>query len=307
MRKLTAFSAVLALAVAMPLAAQGDPAALVIRVQGDVMVTHADGAASAAAIGERMFVGDEVAPAPGARAILITRSGGQQVVTASMTIAEPRGGGNPGMFERAMATLAQAASTDATAGGRQGMIRPIPGNTALVGPRNGLVVTATRPTFVWTASPGKSYDLMLRATTGGRPQIFEVGSDTTWTLPDDVPELEHGVTYAWTVFVGGRRGGRPQPQQEFRVIGLEESVQLQDFLDQITAFGLDPMGDGLFLTAVAYRDLGLFYDARSALDGIEEEGAMSPDLYMLKGEILSTLGREREARAAFDMADTVMR
>jgi predicted RNA polymerase sigma factor len=34
---------------------------------------------------------------------------------------------------------------------------------------------------------------------------------------------------------------------------------------------------------------------------------MSADMYMLKGEILNTLGHEAEARAAFDKADALMR
>jgi len=306
MKKLTALGAAFALALTAPLTAQ-DPAALVIRVTGDVNVTHGGGSPSAAGVGERMFVGDELLPSPGSRAILITRTGGQQVVTANTTVAEPTGGGNPGMFERAMATLAQAASTDATAGGRQGMIRPIPGATSLVSPINGLVVISTRPTFTWTESPDQSYELMLRKVGGGRPEIYDVGTATSWTLPDDVAELEAGATYSWTVFVGGRRGGRPVPQLEFQVLGLEQAVEIEGFMDEITAFGLDPRGDGLFLSAVAYRDMELFYDAREALAGIEAAGTMSADLYMLKGEVLAELGFGDEARAAFDKADELLR
>jgi len=44
------------------------------------------------------------------------------------------------------------------------------------------------------------------------------------------------------------------------------------------------------------RDLELFYDADQAIDDLEGQGDMSADLYMLKGEILNTLGRETEAR-----------
>jgi hypothetical protein len=290
-----------------PVAAQGDAAALVIRVQGDVSVTHGDAGPAPASVGEQMFVGDGILPNTGSRAILITRTGAQQVVTEQTTIAEPRGAGNSDIFARAVATLAQAASTDASAGGRQGMIRPIPGTSSLVGPRNALAVSTQRPTFVWTSTPGKTYDLLLRKLDGGRPEIFEIGTDTAWTIPDDAPELEAGASYAWTVFVGGRRGGRPLAQQEFRVITLVESVELQDYLEEISVFGLDPMGDGLFLTVVAYRDLGLFYDARGALDEVESRASLGAGLYMLKGEILAELGHGEAARAAFDKADELMR
>lgn len=307
MRKLIHLAAGIALLIAAPLAAQDGPAALVLRVRGDVQVRHGGGSPVGASVGERLMAGDEVLPGGGALAILITRTGATQRVTEATTVTAPRGAGSSDMFTRAMATLAQAASTDVTVGGRQGMIRPIPGKTSLVSPRNGLTVRSDRPTFAWTATPGQTFDLMLRNTTGGRPEVFEVGTDTTWTYPDDLPALEFGATYAWTIFVGGRNGGRAQPPQEFRVIDIPEFAQLSEFMDEIEEFGLDPMSDGLFLTVVAFRDLDLFYDAGEAIAGIEDQGEMSADMYMLKGEILNMLGREAEARAAYDKADALMR
>ena len=90
-------------------------------------------------------------------------------------------------------------------------------------------------------------------------------------------------------------------------MSLEESVELEDYMDDISVFGLDPMGDGLFLTVVAYTDLGLFYDAHEALESVERQASLSADLYLLKGEILTEMGHEEEARAAFDRADELMR
>lgn len=299
---------------AAPMQAQ-QPTAMVIRVQGDVDVRHGRDEPAPAGVGEQLYAGDAVLPSEGARAILITRAGAQQVVTDATTLSEPTGAEPSDIFARAVSTLAQAAGADASAGGRQGMIRPIPGETSLVAPRNGLLVAGTRPTFTWTATPDAGYDLMLRRIgdsdpAGGadarRPMIFEVGADTVFTLPDTV-ELEQGARYAWTVFPGGRRGGRPLPQQEFRVMSLQESVELEDYMDDIAVFGLDPVGDGLFLTVVAYRDLGLLYDARDALADVEERSDLSADLYLLKGEILAELGHEEEARAAFDRAGELMR
>lgn len=297
---------VAALALATPAQAQEDPAALVIRVEGDVDVTHGESPPAPASVGERMFVGDGVIPQAASRAVLITRGGAQQVVTERTTISEPRAGASTDIFDRAVATLAQAANTNTETGGRQGMIRPIPGQTALVAPRNDLTVASARPTFRWTATPGQSYDLMLRRIEGGRPMLFEVDMDTTWTLPDSLPDLELGSSYQWTVFVGGRRGGRAMQPQNFRVLDLQESVEIADYLDEIAVFGLDPRGDGLFLTVVAYRDTGLFYEARDALAEVERDGSLSWELYRLKGEILAELGHEEEARAAFDRADELM-
>ncbi|MHB1191755.1 MAG: hypothetical protein ACYC6F_01815 [Longimicrobiales bacterium] len=304
MRKHLRWAALLALIVAAPLAAQQDPAALVVRLQGQVQVRHG-GSTAPAAVGARLVTGDEVLPASGARAILITRTGAQQVVTEATTIEEPRGGGNPDLFARAMSTLAQAASADArTAGGRQGMIRPIPGEPVLVAPRNGLTVTADRPAFSWMPVEGAaSYTLQLRKLDGGHPMRFEVAG-TEWTLPADQPVLETGATYAWTV---APKGGRPTREQQFRVIGTEDNELLGTTLGEVRAMGLDPMGDGIFLTAVIFRDLGLYYDADVALRDLEKAGDMSADLYLLKGEILNVLGHEEEARKAFDKADAMMR
>jgi hypothetical protein len=298
-------AASMAASTAAPLRAQGEPAALVIRVQGDVNITHGSAAPAPAFVGEQLFVGDGVAPTAGSRAVLITRAGAQQIVTQRTTIAEATSGGSPDIFERAINTLAQAATADASTGGRQGMIRPIPGETALVAPRNALNVATTRPSFSWTPTPGQTYDLMLRKVEGGRPVVYEVGTATTWTLPDTAADLEHGATYQWTVFVGGRRAGRALPPQDFRVIGLEESVDMEDYIEEIAVFGLDPRGDGLLLTVVAYRDMELFYEAERALEEVETGGPLSWELYKLKGEILAELGQEEEARAAFDRADAL--
>lgn len=304
MRKHLRWAALLALVAAAPLAAQDNPAALVVKLQGDVQVRHAGGAVPAS-VGTRLVAGDEVLPASGARAILITRTGAQQVVTEATTVQEPRAGGNPDLFARAMSTLAQAASADArTAGGRQGMIRPIPGEPVLVAPRNGLTVTGDHPTFSWMPVEGATaYTLQLRKVDGGRPMRYEV-TGTEWTLPATEAALEAGATYAWTV---APKGGRPTREQQFKVIDGIDRETLDTTLGEIRAMGLDPMGDGLFLTAVIFRDLGLFYDAASALTSVEATGEMSADLYLLKGEILNVLGHEEEARKAFDKADAMMR
>ena len=307
MRKFRYLVVGMALLVGAPVTAQDNTVALVLQVQGEVQVQRTGLPPAAAVVGERLAAGDQVMPASGGRAVLITITGATQRVTEATTVSAPQGAEPSNAFTRAMTTIAQAAATDATMGGRQGMIRPIPGQTKIIAPRNALTVQSERPTFTWTASPGKTYDVMVRKVEGGRPIIFEVGSDTTWTLPDSEEALESGATYAWTVFVGGRNGGRPQPQQEFRIIDFDESLELTQFMDEITAFGLDPMSDGLFLTVIALRDLDLFYDAGEAINGIEQQGSMDADLYMLKGEILATLGREDQARDAFDAADRLKR
>ncbi len=294
-----------------PLGAQNMPAALLASFEGPVQIRASGSDPEPATVGQRLEVGDEILPGAGGRVVLVTRTGAAQVVTQNTVIEDAPAASSSSVMARTIGVLAQAATSDARSGGgaaaRQGMIRPIPGQTALVSPRNGLTVRSDRPSFAWTATPGQTYELMLRNTAGGRPEVFDAGTDTTWTYPDDLRALEFGATYGWTVFVGGRRSGRALPQQEFRVIDIPEFAQLSEFMDEIEEFGLDPMSDGLFLTVVAFRDLGLFYDAGEAMIGIEGQSEMSADMYLLKGEILNVLGYDAEARAAFDKADALMR
>ena len=116
MRKVPAIGVLAVLVVAASVSAQQGPAALVIRVDGDVAIAHGADAAGPGAVGEQLFEGDVVVPAAGSRAILINRAGAQQVVTQRTTISASEGEGNADLFARAVATLAQAASTDASMG-----------------------------------------------------------------------------------------------------------------------------------------------------------------------------------------------
>lgn len=307
MRKLLCVAAAVALA-AMPSTAraQAAPVALVVRVQGSVQVKHGSGNPAAAAVGDRLSVGDQVIPASGARAILITRTGAQQVVTSDFTVPKPPAGGNTDLFDRAVQTLAMAASSNArTAGGRQGMIRPVPGEPTIVAPRNGLTVSSNRPTFEWGAVKGAGkYTVQIRRLGGGRPVRYEVGKVHSWTLPAGDPGLIPGATYAWTV--APDNSGRAAREQRFKVIGPDEYQSLAKTLDRVAKAGFDPAGDGLFLTATVYTDLKLFYDARAALNAVEKQGAMNADAYMLKGEVLNELGHADQARKAFDRADQLL-
>lgn len=308
MRKLLSMATVSVALTVTPLSAQDLPAALVIRLEGDVQVRRADAEPAPAVVGEHLSAGDEVLPASGARALLITRTGATQRVTEPTTVSEPRGGGNTDMFDRAMRTLAQAATADArSALGRQGMIRPIPGEPVLVAPRNGLIVTDTRPTFSWMPVEGAAgYTIQLRRVDppGQRPMRFPVGAVSEWTLPDSVAELTAGGEYAWTV---APSAGRPTREQRFMAIDANTRLEVDGYIQQVREMGLDPESDGLFLTAMIFRDMDLFYDAERALDLLEGSGDMSAELYLLKGEILGSLGRGDEATEAFNRADEIMR
>lgn len=310
MRKHLRWATVMALAIATPLAAQSEPAALVAKVTGNVQVHHA-GTAVAAAIGQRLVAGDEVVPDQGAQAVLITRRGAAQVVTRSTTVAVPAAGATADIFEKAIKRLAQAAGKDARNLSRNGMIRPIPGEPTLVSPRNGLIVATGHPTFTWLRSDiakTDQYTIQIRpkAPKPGQPRFmrFQVTGATTFTLPDSVPALEPGAVYLWTVAPKGDRAAR---EDSLRVISKGQQARLNTALGQIKTLGLDPATDGAFLAAVVYRDMDLMYEAANALQAVERTGSMAADGYLLKGEILGDLGHADEARKAFDKADEMMR
>ena len=298
-------AALVTLVAAVPLAAQDAPSALVLQVQGDVRLLRGAAPPVAAAIGARLAAGDGVLPGEGSHAILLTATGAPQVVTQATTVQAPLGAGNAGLFDRAVARLAQAESTEAgDLDDPQEMIRPVPGEATLVAPRNGLTVTTGHPTFSWMGVAGKdSYTIQIRNVDGGRPRRFQV-TGATFTLPGDSEALEPGATYAWTVAPDEGRAAR---EVQFKVIGSDEAGELDAILAEVSELGLDPRGDGAFLAAIIYRDLDLFYDAADALASVENAADLSTELYLLKGEILAVLGHADEARTAFDRAEASMR
>jgi hypothetical protein len=293
----------LAAAAAVP-SFQDAPAAVLVKVQGDVQVRLGAAAPVAATVGARLGVGDQVLPGSGAEAVVVHRTGRTQVVREAVTIEGAEAGAQGDMFTRTVRVFAQAANSDARqTGNRQGMIRPLPGGPAPIAPRNGLKVQDTRPTLTWFSAPGASgYRVQLREE-GSPPRRFEVGGDTVFTLPADA-ELTRGGTYHWTV---APLQGRPVMEQTFTVATPDELAQVEGALTAIQGMGLDPADEGRLLVAVVYTDLGLLYDAARAIASLEEEGSLSADVFLLKGEVLDALGHFDEARKAFDRADGMMR
>ncbi len=306
MKKPILIAAVLLLGAAGP--RQDDvPAAVLVRVEGTVQVQTGEADPRPGSVGTRLSAGDRVLPAEGGRAVIVYRSGLTRQVTEALTIEAPSGGREADVFSRTVRVLAQAATSDARSQpNRQGMIRPVQGSPELVAPRNGITVMDPRPTFRWLGVEGApGYVIQIRRE-GGPPLRFRTGPETSWTLPEDAPALVPGATYHWTVASAAR--GRPAREQTFRVIGPETYGTLAREMEALVASGLDPAGDGAFLAAVLYREAGLLYEAAGALGLLESSGTpLSPEVYLLKGEIMDALGDLEAARAAFDRADEMMR
>lgn len=299
-RVTTRLAALLVVFGAGPLAAQDDPVAFVVRLEGAVQVHAGADAPAPATIGQRLFVGDQIVPAAGARAFLVLSSGAQQLVTRATTVSAPAGGASSDLFARAMSALAYAASSDARErGGRIAAIRPITGETAIVEPDSMGVVT-TRPRLLWTATAGaERYYVLMQRVPDGALREFET-PDTSVALPDNVPDLVHGSVYSLSV--DPRPSGR-LVSTGFRVIGVVAEVDLGRRLERIAALGLDQAGTSL-LSAAVYRDADLLHDALGALEEVERSAQpLGRDFYNLKGDVLNRLGRFDEARAAFARAD----
>ena len=298
-KRLAILMALVLLALAPPpLGGQEAPAALVVKLQGEVSI-RSGSATTPAEVGARPVAGDQVVLAAGARAYLVHRSGQTQVVTERTTIAAPAAGSAEGdVFSRTVRVLAQAANSNArTQPNRQGMIRPIPGEPVLVAPRNGIKVSAVRPIFRWMPVKGATgYTLQLR-TEGERPRRFEV-EGTEWTFPESEAHLVPGRSYRWTVAPAGC-------EEPFVVMDEAERRELEWGIEAISAMGLDPRSEGRLLVAVVFAGLGLYYDAICALE--QAGDPLECDLYPLKGEVLDRLGRLEEAREAFDRADALLR
>jgi hypothetical protein len=283
--------------------AGGEAVAVVVQAAGAVLVERRGGASEAASPGTRLSDGDHLTLADGARAVLLYGSGRTRVVEASLAVqaeGAPEAAG-AGLFRRTVATLGQVARADARARpNRQGMIRPIPGAAVAISPRNGVTVRAGRPTFSWFAVPdATSYTLQLRPE-GGAPVRFEAGADTVWTLAETHPALAPGTIYMWTV--AADPSGRPALLQSFRVATAEEQAEVDAALALLAAAGLDPEAEGLLVAAVVLHDAGFLYDARAALDRLEERGELGREARLLRAEILDALGELEAAARDFEYA-----
>lgn len=283
-----------------------DPSAVVVQISGGVQVQRS-GQASAvpASVGLSLMPGDKVIVAAGAKAVLLYKTGKMQTASQTMTIDDAQREKAGGLFTQTVTTLAQVATTNARSQpNRQGMIRPVEGTAAPISPRNDLKVADLHPEFTWFKLPdAKSYIVQIRRVQpfASRPERFNASGDTTWSYPSDATPLMPGAEYEWTV--ADANGGRPGSVQRFRVIGGDDFAHVTNTLNELTTAGIDPLGDGLFLTTLAYRDAGLMYDANRLLDRLAANGTKGRAYYLLRGEVLDALGDVDGAAKAFATAD----
>src|SRR5207253_624791 len=228
-----------------------------------------------------------------------------QTTTAPITISDTKGSESAGLFSRTVQTLSVVATTDARAHpNRQGMIRPIAGSAVPIAPRNQLKVLEVQPALTWyriadapayvvqvrrvdngctslkPTDPGKAFKSRVKNDIGStstlpavdatpaycKPVRFQAGGDTTFVIPESAP-LVRGAMYEWAV--APTSGGRVSEPQRFQVASEKDFTTISARLKEITAAGLDPAADGLFLAALSYRNAGLFYEARRALDKLD--------------------------------------
>ena len=302
-------SVVLALLLTVGVAAAAltaDPVALLVKFEGDVSVQRVEaGEAVAGEVGMALVPGDQVVIGDGGEAVVLYKTGQMVKAASTVTIEEVEATESSSLFTNTMRTLGQVATTDArTQPNRQGMIRPIAGAPVPIAPRNRIKVLDARPTFTWFSVEGtEEYMVQLQRQGEDSPQPvrYRVGSDTTWTLPATEPALVPGATYVWTV---GSPEGRVAEPKHFTVASAEDIGAVQNAMHGLIEAGIDPATDGLFLTALAYRDAGLYYEAYGAIKEIEEEGnGNGRAFFMLKGEVLDALGKVDAAAEAFEMAE----
>lgn len=305
MKKLAA-SALAFLLTAGTWAVQGSPVGVILEVEGTVRVVSGDADPVDAAVGTRVSSEDRIVPESGGRALLVLRGGDRVEIGQAYTVPSPgTSSGDDDAFSRVNDVMGRVASMNReNLADRQGMIRPIPGEPVPVEPRNELTVLSIRPTFTWHGVQGTTgYTVQIRRP-GSAPVRFQSVDDTTFTYPADAPPLIPGEEYWWTVAPEG--SGRATREQRFSVIGADAYARIAGELRSLADSGLDPAGDGAFMAAVLFRNAGLYYAAEGALSYLERSGApMSADAYLMKGEILATLGKLEGARAAFDRADAM--
>lgn len=299
-----------ALAVVLVTAAfarySADPSAVVVQIAGSVQVQKVGNATPvAASVGLALSTGDKVIVANGSKAVLLYKTGRMLTTTQSVTIEDAKADKPGGLFNQTVSTLTQVATTNArTQPNRQGMIRPIQGEPAPIMPRNGLKVASLQPVFRWFSLPDATgYIVQIRRIEPmpGKPERFTVAStDTTWTYPSAGTPLMPGALYEWTV---ASSTGRPATVQRFRVMGSDDLARVHATMTELISAGIDPNDDGMFLSALAFRDAGLMYTANTMLDRLAASGASGRAFYLLRGEVYDALGNVDGAAAAFSKAD----
>jgi hypothetical protein len=294
-----------------------DPVAVLVQMSGAVQVQHTGKAPASATIGMHLMPGDKVLVPAGGKAVLLYRTGKMQTATSEITVSDTKAAQSSGLFSRTVQTLSVVATTDARAHpNRQGMIRPIAGSAVPISPRNQIKVLAVRPTLVWfRIADAPAYVVQLRRIDGActnvaagatapalcKPVRFEAKRDTAFTLAGSEPALVRGAVYEWAV--APTSGGRVSETQRFRIAGDADYAKINMRLKELTAAGLDPATDGAFLSALAYRNAGLFYDAQAALARIDQSAASGRAYHQLKGEVLDALGDLEGAAHEFSQAD----
>jgi hypothetical protein len=294
-----------------------DPAAVLVQMTGAVKVQHSGQATPAAAtIGMHLLSGDKLIVPKGGKAVLLYRTGKMQTASEGpIVISDTKASQSAGLFSRTVQTLSVVATTDARAHpNRQGMIRPIAGSAVPVSPRNQIKVLAVRPTLVWlriAEAPGYVVQLRrvdaacTRAPAEGRPDLckpvrYQAGADTSFTVPEK-EALVRGAVYEWAV--APTSGGRVSEAQRFKIAGDKEQAAINAQLKELKAAGINPDTDGLFLSALAYRNAGLFYEAKRALERLPAGAAKGKPYHQLKGEVLDALGDLDGAAREFSEAD----
>jgi hypothetical protein len=98
-------------------------------------------------------------------------------------------------------------------------------------------------------------------------------------------------------------GSRAAIPQRFRVVSGDDLNRITSTLNELVSAGVDPLNDGLFLTALAYRDAGLIYDADRLLDRLAANGAKGKAYFLLRADVFDALGNLDAAAKAFATAD----
>lgn len=281
-----------------------DPSAVVVQISGGVQVQRSAGGSVPATVGLSLMPGDKVVIGSGGKAVLLYKTGKMQTTSQTVTIADAQRDKPGGLFNQTVTTLTQVATTNArTQPNRQGMIRPIQGEPTPIAPRNNVKVADLHPTFTWFRLPDASgYMVQVRRLEpmASKPERFEAGNDTSFAYPAAATPLIPGGVYEWTVAAAG---GRPATVQRFRVLSSEDFAHVAATMNELIGAGIDPLGDGLFLTTLAYRDAGLMYDAGRLLDRLAASGVKGRAYYLLRGEVFDALGNLDAAAKAFASAD----
>ncbi len=284
--------------------------AMVLHVEGDVFVQHAQEPARHATVMRMLYAADRLRASADGRVTLVflgddhlERVKPNAEATVGKTGCAPADSveklRSPGADKPALRTGVRTLQgrRGATAVFRSG---DLPKTAPAVTPMFGTTVLSDRPSLTWQAAD-KATGYRVQLTRAGSYRVLWIvqAAQPHLTYPADQEPLTRGRTYLWRVTA--IREEAPEEQvidSKFSVSTEAEAKEVSD----LAAFAKSSDPADIALAALAYQAYGLYGEAMILYERLAGIAPASPELLMTLGAYYDRAGRPADATRAWDRA-----